>query len=490
MAQKAQPLQPGPRADLEFNLHLRRRSGTPLQAQLADQLREAIRAGRLEAGNRIPSSRRLAEVLRLDRNLVVIAFETLLSEGYLVARRGSGTFVTSERLSAETPVRHTSRGSHRWAKNAGLALQPESPAPEGTITFALGRPSVTELDSAAWRGVWRHVATVAPLGDYADAQGSLELRVAVAQYLGRARSVRCDASDVIITSGTTQAAHLIAQATLRSGDAVAFEEPGYRWVRQIFQSYTERMLAVPVDDDGLTVERLPTGKAAPLLVYCTPSHQYPLGSRLSIPRRLALLEWARSEDALILEDDYDGEFRFETTPLPALAALGRDCTVYLGTFSKTMDPSLRVGFLVAPPVLRDHLIECKARSDAHTSLPVQVALARFIGDGHFERHIRRMRRVYASKRQALLESLEPIRQIAPLKGLEAGLHAHLELPPTMPAERVAARAKAYGVTVGTLEPYFHDQPVVNGLLLGYGGLSLEDIRVGAATLARVILELA
>ncbi len=486
MTKKPQPLLSMPRADLEFSVQLKRRSGIPLYAQLASQLREAIRSGRLEAGSRVPSSRQLAKVLKVDRNMVVIAFESLLSEGYLTAQPGSGTFVTSERMTHETTANDEQRDSHRWAKSPRLEEQ-NKPSPRAkTITFALGQPSVSELDIGVWRSIWREVGRAVPLGDYADPQGYFELRVAIAQYLGRSRGLKCNAEDVVITNGSLQGAQLVARATLGSRDTIAFEEPGYSVARFALESLT-RILPISVDDDGLIVDCLPTGKSAPLLVYCTPSHQYPLGSRLSLPRRHALLEWARGHDSLILEDDYDGEFRFETAPLPALAALGRDCTVYLGTFSKTIAPSLRVGYIVAPPALRVELVHFKALSDYHTSLPLQLALSRFIQDGHFERHIRRMRRVYGNKRQTLLEALIPIEHLAPLRGLEAGLHAHLELPASVPAQHVALQAEKVGVSVSTLEPYYLSRVTTNGLLLGYGGLTVQEIKIGAGKLSRIVL---
>jgi GntR family transcriptional regulator/MocR family aminotransferase len=483
MRKKAQPLSSLPRADLEISIQLERRSGTALHLQLATQLRQAIASGRLQAGSRIPSSRQLAATLGIDRNLVVVAYDMLLSEGYLLGKLGSGTFVTHERIMASAEVKPERGGPHRWVRT-----QPEesSPSPQPSIAFELGRPSLAELDQGAWRGIWRQVGATALSGGYGDPQGYLELRGALAQYLGRSRGLRCSPADILITSGCIQAAQLVARATLGPRDSIAFEEPGYPLVRSAFESLAP-ILPIPVDGDGLRVDHLPTGKAAPLLVYCTPSHQYPLGSRLSIPRRLALLEWARTHDCLIVEDDYDGEFRFETAPLPALAALGRDCTVYLGTFSKTIAPSLRVGYVVAPSALLDSLIELKAQSDYHTSLPTQMALARFIEGGHFERHIRRMRRVYAAKRQALLEALEPVQHLAPLSGLEAGLHAHLELPPSISAAEAAQQAHMLGIGVSTLEPYFRGPVRTNGLLLGYGGLSEQEIRAGGRKLVRVLL---
>lgn len=467
---------------------LKRGSGVSLERQVTEQLRDAICSGRLEAGGRLPSSRQLAASLQVDRNVVVNAFETLLSEGYLTSRAGSGTFVTTDvfHLLGTPHPYHTNM--HRWTQQPVPEPQTDPAADPGLINFALGQPSVDDLDRAAWRAIWRNVGYGAASGDYGTPEGFIGLRLALAHYLHRARGLLCSAEDIVITGGTTQALNLIARATIAGGDTVAFEEPGYPLARQVLNATGASLLPVGVDDDGLRVNQLPTGEAAPLLVYCTPSHQYPLGSRLSLPRRTALLEWARRYDALILEDDYDGEFRFETAPLPALASLGQDCTVYLGTFSKTITPSLRVGFIVAPPALRERLVRVKTLSDYHTSLPVQMALAQFIQEGHFERHIRRMRRVYAVKRALLLDSLELIRDLAPLKGLEAGLHAHIKLPEAAEACRVAERAKSLGVGVSTLAPYYSGQPIVNGLLLGYGALSPKEIQIGGQALARAVIE--
>jgi GntR family transcriptional regulator / MocR family aminotransferase len=475
------------RADLETHITLRRRSRLALHLQIVDQLRDAIRGGRLKSGSRIPSSRQLASTLNVDRNLVVLAFEILLSEGHLSARSGSGTFVTTETISEIHPILESQKVP-RWAKREIITPQTD-PAPQAhEIAFRLGQPSMTELDLIAWRKIWRDVNRHAPFGDYAEPAGHFGLRQALADYLHRARGLNCTAADIIITSGITQAAQLIARATLGKNDRIAFEEPGYGLIRQVFLELGARILPIQVDDDGLRVSQLSHGKSAPLLVYCTPSHQYPLGSRLSIPRRVTLLEWARTNGSLILEDDYDSEFRFETAPLPALAALGPDCTAYMGTFSKTLTPSLRVGFLVAPPGLHEPVLKLKTLSDYHTSIPVQQVLAQFILGGHFERHIRRMRRVYASKRETLVRALEPIQSFAPLKGLEAGLHAFLELPPEIPAQAVTDLARSKGVIVRTLESFHHKAPVTNGLLLGYGGLSLEQIQRGVQEILRAVTQ--
>jgi GntR family transcriptional regulator/MocR family aminotransferase len=244
---------------------------------------------------------------------------------------------------------------------------------------------------------------------------------------------------------------------------------------------------VSVDDDGLRVEELPVGDAAPMFVYVTPSHQYPLGARMPVGRRVALIEWARANDGLIVEDDYDSEFRFDAPPLPALAGIDEAGRVaYVGTFSKVLSPALRVGYLVAPSPLRERVERFKRLSDFHTPWPVQRALASFITEGHLERHIRRMRRHYGEKRAALRDALAPVSHLARLRGLEAGLHAFLELDPAIDPRGIEARARRDGVIVSTLDSYFVGPVTRNGLLLGYGGLELPEIVRGAESLVRAI----
>jgi GntR family transcriptional regulator/MocR family aminotransferase len=244
---------------------------------------------------------------------------------------------------------------------------------------------------------------------------------------------------------------------------------------------------VPVDDDGLRVEELPAGADAPMFVYVTPSHQYPLGARMPVGRRVALIEWAQANDGLIVEDDYDSEFRFDAPPLPALAGIDETGRVaYIGTFSKVLSPALRVGYLVAPQPLRERVERYKRLSDFHTPWPLQRALAAFIIQGHLERHIRRMRRHYGEKRAALRDTFAPVSHLAQLRGLEAGLHVFLELAPELDPQDVALRARREGVIVSTLDGYFIDQPTRHGLLLGYGGLDLTEIVRGADILVRIL----
>ncbi|MFC4638177.1 PLP-dependent aminotransferase family protein [Deinococcus hohokamensis] len=471
-----------------------------LARQLADGLRRAVRLGPLEAGQRLPSSRELAAALGVGRNIVLEAYEILLAEGYLVGRDRAGTYVATDLPAPEQPGQEgtageaaTSGPAHpapRWLRRSVAAPDVEPRPGPDLLDFRVGQTDTAALPLTAWRRAWRDVAGLALPSDYADPAGDRTLRAAVAGYLRRARGLSVRAEDVIITAGAVQAVHLVAQATLHPGDPVAVEDPGYRLARQILQEAGARLLPLPVDADGLQPAALPGGPEAPLLVYTTPSHQFPLGVRLSMPRRLALLEWAREHDALILEDDYDSEFRYGASPLPALAALERDHVVYVGTFSKVLSPAVRVGYVVAPGALHERLLRLKERLDAHTSWPVQRALALLIEHGDLERHVRRMRRLYAAKRAALSTGLLPARPHARLMGLDAGLHAHLDLTPDVPAAQVVARARARGVLVTDLAPFSLGPLERGGLLLGYGGLTLEEIERGTGVLTSVIAEVA
>jgi GntR family transcriptional regulator/MocR family aminotransferase len=265
--------------------------------------------------------------------------------------------------------------------------------------------------------------------------------------------------------------------------------------RNILLAHGARVVPVPVDADGMQVGHLPQGAAAPILACVTPSHQYPLGGRLPIARRLALLEWARAHDSLIVEDDYDSEFRFDAPPLPALLSLDREGRVaYIGTFAKSLTPSLRIGYLVAPAPLCARVTALKALTDRHTSWPVQRAILALIAEGHLERHIRRARRHYAESRAILHEALAPVTRSpdgpARLIGLEAGLHACLELAPGLDAARIVAAALARGVAVGGLDEYYCGPPDRQGLVLGYGGITHPDLARGTRVLAEVIAQAA
>ncbi len=476
------------RADLDLPVRIDRTSRVPVHRQLAEALRRAIREGALAPGARLPSTRALAETLGIARNVALVAFDELYAEGYVEGRPGSGTYVARDLPAAPRAMTRGPAPAARWGARA-VAAPLEAPDPPGCISFRLGVPNTAPLAPEVWRRLWREVADSEPPAGYGATAGEVRLRAAVAAYLGRSRGVTCQADDLVITTGAAQALDLLVQATLVPGEAAAIEEPGYPTARRILQMRGARLVPVPVDEDGLRVESLPVGAAAPSLVYVTPSHQYPIGVRLSIGRRLALLEWATRHDALVVEDDYDGEFRFGAPPLPALAGLDQVGRVaYVGTFSKVLIPGLRVGYLLAPEPLRERVLGIKRLTDHHTPWAMQWALAGFCERGELERHIRRMRRYYAENRAVLAATLAPIAELGRLRGLEAGLHAFLELRDDLDVERVAEGCRERGVAVSTLADYYTGPPDRQGLLLGYGGLDPQDVRNGAGVVVEVVRE--
>jgi GntR family transcriptional regulator/MocR family aminotransferase len=456
-------------SDLGLPIALERATPTPLHQQLREQLRRAILDGRLSSGTRLPSTRTFAQALGVSRTVTSSAYDELLAEGYLEGRHGSGTYVGRDLPPLPRLTRPSPNTLPRWLGKAPPLARDEF------------------LPPRLWREAWRTVTARLPPNSYGPANGDPALREALAAYLGRSRGLACTPEDILITAGATHALDLIVRATLSAGDSVGFEEPGYPAARQIVKAREGRIWPVPVDDDGMQVERLPHGLAAPLLVYTTPSHQYPLGTRLSVSRRLALLTWAQANDSLLVEDDYDSEFRFDTSPLPALASLddaGR--VAYIGTFSKVLTPALRVGYLVAPPLLRERIGLIKHLTDEQVSWPSQQMLAAFISKGYLDRHVRRMRQQYAEKRHLLAQTLAPIAHFARLRGLEAGLHAYLELGASVSATLVAQLAQQRNVIVTPLDAYYLGPPDRSGLLLGYASLEIPDIIRGTAVLREII----
>jgi GntR family transcriptional regulator / MocR family aminotransferase len=473
---------------MDLPIQVDRDASQSLQRQVTEQLRRAILDGRLATGTRLPSTRVLAAEIGISRNVALAAYDELFAEGYVEGRHGSGTFVATDLPLLPRPSLPAPPGAPRW-----LRPQPEivgiEPPVDGEMSFRLGRPDTSQLPPDVWRRIWNDVAAQRPPADYGSPAGIPELRDAVAAYLRRSRGVACSADDVVITGGAIQALDLIARGTLIPGDRVGIEEPGYPTARQALVARGAQLLPMPVDDDGLRVDTIPTGPDAPLLVYVTPSHQYPLGARMPVARRMALIEWARENDGLIIEDDYDSEFRFDAPPLPALAGLddaGR--VAYIGTFSKVLSPALRAGYVVAPAPLRERLELHKRLSDYHTPWPLQKALATFVSNGYLERHIRRMRRHYAEKRAALRSGLVGVASRAHLRGLEAGLHVFLELDPALDTDAIVAEAARRGVIVGTLDEYYGDPSSAreHGLLLGYGGLTIAEVQTGSSILAEII----
>ena len=473
------------RTVVDFFPPLERRSRVSLEKQLVQAVREAILTGRLRPGMRLPSSRHLAAELGVNRNTVVNALEQLIADEYLISKQGLGTFVCeqvqlSSDLSLSTPLPSKIRDLPRLPQ---LAIVPVS---SNALEFRVCQPSTKDFPLEQWRRAWRQVTLHAPTAQYSDPAGEPGLREAVADYLVHARGLQCTADDLVITSGAIQGFSLVAQAFLQPGMTVAMEEPGYPLARQIFAQHATGVVPVPVDENGLCVEKLPEGATAPPLVYVTPSHQFPLGVRLSQARRVALLEWATRNNALILEDDYDSEFRYDAPPLPPLASLDRTGrVVYVGTFSKALAPGLRVGYVLSP-LLREHLTRLKCWADYHTSMPTQLAIEYFMKEGYFAQHIRRMRRVYAEKRATLLRTLAPLQGVSSVRGLEAGLHVFVEWHVQGQIERLVQECFQQGILLTDVARYYTTEPDRQGFVLGYGGLDLHEIKSAGRQLVSIV----
>lgn len=396
----------------------------------------------------------------------------LLLDGTLETRLGSAPRVAEDVAGAE-PQDHE-RKLPAWLTLPGAAPI-DSPAAVPGIHFRPGVAGTRVLDVRAWRAAWSAAVRLGPSGDYGDPAGEPELRALLAAFVGRARGLRTDPGRVVVTGGSLNALGLIARL-LPSGSRVLIENPGYRAGRQVLLDAGLEVVPVPVDEAGLVTENLPPAR----LVVVTPSHQYPLGVRMTLPRRLALLRWARQQDALVVEDDYDGEFRYGAPPLPSLASLegAEDRVLYLGTLSKILTPSVRTGFVVAPPTLVPALVRARALADGGHDQITQAALTHFLRGGHLDRHVRRARRWHAQQQTALARALEPLAPHARLGGIEAGLHACLHLPGTLPAGEVAAALARRGVHVSTLDAYTFAGKAPNALMLGYGGLTVAEIECG------------
>lgn len=451
---------------MDLPLAAERAAPAPLSVQIVGQLRTAMSDGRLAAGERLPSTRALATTLGVSRTVVTGAYAQLFAEGWIEGRHGSGTYVADGASRAGAGDAKDARTAGAWAGRP-RAGEPAGPAGR-LIELRPGIPWVAGIDRAAWRRAWRSAGTEAPAAA-AEPQGSPALRAALTGYLRRSRAVRCTPEQIMVTRGVAGSLGLIAAALLRPGDEVGVEEPGYPAARAVFAARGASLVPCPVDADGLITSALPAGLR---MIYITPAHQYPLGGRLPVPRRRALIAWARATGALIVEDDYDGEFRYDVGPLPALFGMDPGVVVYLGTTTKILTPALRVGWLVAEPELVARLVEVAAGLGEWAGGPAQRAVLSMIGAGDLERHIRRMRHEYARRRAAMAGVLAG-GAAGRLLGDEAGMHMVLQT--ARDAEEIATAAWRRGVAVATVARYFAGPVTTNGLVLGYGGAGGGEI---------------
>jgi GntR family transcriptional regulator / MocR family aminotransferase len=464
----------------------------PLFRQVYAGLRETILSGTIAAGEQLPSTRHLAEQLGVSRTVVLLAYEHLLAEGFAEGRHGSGTYVSQglEAGKSRGPEDQARLRLSRFGRSASAtAARVSAPArrtPALRYDFAYGRSDVAVFPFERWRRILLKRARKASVRDldYGSRAGSLALREAISAHLRRSRAVICDPSQVIVVNGSQQALDLVTRLLVEPGDLVAVEDPQYLGAREVLRAAGSRLHPIPVDGEGLNPARLPERAR---LVFVTPSHQFPTGVILSLPRRLALLEWAKRNNAVIVEDDYDGEFRYEGQPLESLQGLdAQGRVIYVGTFSRTVFPALRLGYLIAPKPLAPAFKAAKWLSDRHSAILEQQTLAEFIATGMYERHLRRLRRRNAARRAALLQAIrEFLGDRVEITGDGAGAHVVMWPDKRLSEDTIITRAAAQGVGVYGISQYFLKRPPRTGIMLGYSRMKEEEIREGIRRLGEV-----
>ena len=473
-----------------------RQSATPLYRQLYDGFREAILGRRLSPGQRIPSTRSLADELGISRLPVFNAYEQLVAEGYFHSGVGSGTFVaTSIPGGIRRPAREASRSPKPVRERRVVSrdidfLLPNRAEPwlRGWGAFRVSEPAVGNFPHGIWsRLVGRHgraAGSDAGSLNYGDPMGHRPLREAVAAYLRTARAVRCEADQVMVVSGSQQALSLTARVLVDPGNPVWVEEPGYGGARNVLGLRSARLIPVPVDEEGLNVsagvELCPEATAA----YVTPSHQYPLGMVMSVSRRLQLLDWAERTGSWIIEDDYDSEYRYESLPIASLQGLDRNSRVlYVGTFSKVLFPALRLGYIVIPADLVERFVAVRDATDIFPPAFSQMVLADFIRQGHFARHLRRMRALYRERRSALVDAIRTqLGDTLRVVGDEAGMHLVASLSNGHDDREVSIRAARQGLWVMPLSSCYVGKAARQGFVLGFGGTGVPEISGGVRRL--------
>ncbi|MCU1641857.1 MAG: HTH-type transcriptional regulator TauR [Nocardia sp.] len=453
--------------DLPFGVD--RESDVPLAVQVADGLRGAATTGTLRGGDRLPSSRELATRLGVSRTVVTAAYDQLHAEGWLSGRHGSGTYLTA----SPQPVAERA--------TAGQRANPLS----GLLDLGAGAPCIETIDRAAWRRAWRTASDRTPLVRK-DRAGEPDYREAVAEHLLRHRGLGAGSSSAVLaTSGTSAAVAELAAALLRPGDVVAFEDPGYTRAAGAFTVAGVRLVPIQVDTDGLRVDLLPPDTKA---VYCTPAHQFPLGARMPAARRIELIEFARRTGALVIEDDYDGELRYDTAPLPLLATLAPEYVVHLGTTSKILTPTLGIGWLVAAPNVVDAVLTHRELTGTGPAPAGQQVVAAFARHGDLARHLRRLRREMPLRRALVVEELRS--HGLGVSGDDAGSHLVVPLASATQEDRAIAAAREAGVYLDGLGRHHLGTRHTFGIALGYAALSRADlpvaVRSAGAALARVV----
>jgi len=470
------------------------RSKTPMYRQLYDWFRRAITDGQMRPGQRVPSTRSLAAELKISRIPVLNAHEQLLAEGYFETFVGAGTCVARSipddtlgppAVKARKGLREEAGklGPRRMSRRgAALTHVPAQSWLDNLGAFRVSLPALDHFPIGVWSKLVARHSRRPPRGimAYSDAMGYPPFRDAIAEYLGAVRGVRCEASQILVTTGSQQALQISAQVLLDPKDRVWMEEPGYPGARQAFMTAGAQLIPVRVDHDGMNVaEIIPRGRNA-RAAYVTPSHQYPMGMTMSATRRMLLLSWAVRTGAWIIEDDYDSEYRFGSHPMASLQGLDADGRViYIGTFSKVMFPALRLGYVVVPKDLVPAFSAAREAADIFSSTLYQAVLTDFIREGHFARHIRRMRMLYMDRRRALVNAIQiQMGDMLEVIGAEAGMHLVALLPRGTDDVAVSRKAAQRGISAMPLSICYLKPPTRGGLILGYGGANAHQIHDG------------
>lgn len=466
---------------LDITPRIQEESATPLYRQIYQYFREEIQAGRLQSGSRLPSVRRLAQHMNISKTTVELAYQQLLAEGYIESRERSGFYVVE--------VDSVLEEEHFFPEESQVA--PAAPVTESfRYDFHMARIDLDTFPFAIWRKFSNQVMRPESkeLLLNGDRQGELGLRIQIARYLLQSRGVTCTPEQIVIVAGTQLSILLISQLIGMDGKAVAIEEPGYQDVRNTFMQFGFQVKPIPLEQDGLDVEALKQSDAR--VVYVTPSHQETLGMVMPYAKRMKLLQWAEETNGLILEDDYDGEFRYRGKPIPSLQSLDkRGNVIYLGTFSKSLLPAIRLSYMVLPPALAErYRTGGYSTIDQTVSRLHQKTLELFMESGEWERHIRKMRVIYQKKHDAILQALKAsFQDHTTVKGHGAGLSITMELHSPKSAEELVEIAKAAGILVYSTDRKWMNPPA--GLpptfQLGFGGLAIEEIHQGIKLLAQV-----
>jgi GntR family transcriptional regulator/MocR family aminotransferase len=480
-----------------MELHIVIEGSKDLAGQVYRQLRDAIQSGRLAPGEQVPPSRLLATQLGLSRKTVSEAYSRLTLDKLLVGRAGSGTFVNAPAEPKAKPKRFESDDlasgkliAHWLNQSFPLLMRHVGPETRSHYDFMGGIPVRRQFPQEEWRQCVQYgLRQIAESrGFYAETEGLPALREAIARHVSFSRGVQCTAADVLVTNGAQQALDLIARVLVEPGSMVAVEDPGYPPARMLFSAQGAKVESVPVDSEGMQVDLIPDGTR---LIYTTPAHQFPLGMPMSQARRTALLARARELRAIVIEDDYDSEFRYEGRPMDSLQSMDQDGLVaFVGTFSKSMNPELRVGYVIAPPAILRAMTVVKGLSDWHTPTMTQWAMARFIDEGYLQKHIRRCHGIYVARREklhaALNGSLKPWMRAVPTN---AGFHLAAQMTAEVDMTQLLRLARRVDVALYTLDEFYYRVKPEPALFFGYGAIESLDIETALGRVKTILEEL-